>query len=144
MYIYKISVALKKIATCLLVLPLSILLSKTAPSYFHNSCRLTRVKSLDLATTVGMLRDMENLGLLQEVEVGRWMRLQRDAQSGHGKVHVLQRCGQFPLSRVTYKPAHDKTYKMACASSEDSDQPERPLSLIRVFAVRMKQAWVLS
>ena len=31
-----------------------------------------------------------------------------------------------------------------CASSEDSDQPRRPPSLIRVFAVRMKTAWVLS
>ena len=39
---------------------------------------------------------------------------------------------------------HDKTYKMACAPSEASDQPEHPPSLIRVFAVRMKKAWVLS
>ena len=31
-----------------------------------------------------------------------------------------------------------------CASSEDSDQPGHPPSLIRVFAVRMKKAWVLS
>ena len=31
-----------------------------------------------------------------------------------------------------------------CAPSEDSDQPGRPPSLIRVFAVRMKKAWVLS
>ena len=31
-----------------------------------------------------------------------------------------------------------------CASSEASDQPGHPLSLIRVFAVRMKKAWVLS
>ena len=31
-----------------------------------------------------------------------------------------------------------------CAPSEDSDQPEHPPSLIRVFAVRMKKAWVLS
>ena len=30
-----------------------------------------------------------------------------------------------------------------CAPSENSDQPGRPPSLIRVFAVRMKQAWVL-
>ena len=30
-----------------------------------------------------------------------------------------------------------------CASSEDSDQPGHPPSLIRVFAVRMKKAWVL-
>ena len=32
---------------------------------------------------------------------------------------------------------------MACAPSEDSDQPGHPPSLIRVFAVRMKKAWVL-
>ena len=31
-----------------------------------------------------------------------------------------------------------------CAPSEDSDQPELPPSLIRVFAVRMKKTWVLS
>ena len=31
-----------------------------------------------------------------------------------------------------------------CAPSEDSDQPGHPPSLIRVFAVCMKKAWVLS
>ena len=38
------------------------------------------------------------------------------------------------------EPPHDKTNKMACVPSKDSDQP----SLIRVFAVCMKKAWVLS
>ena len=33
---------------------------------------------------------------------------------------------------------------MVCAPTEDSDQPGHPPSLIRVFAVRMKKAWVLS
>ena len=33
---------------------------------------------------------------------------------------------------------------MACTPSEDSDQPGHPPSLIRVFAVHMKKAWVLS
>ena len=33
---------------------------------------------------------------------------------------------------------------MTCAPSEDSDHPGHPPSLIRVFAVRMKKAWVLS
>ena len=42
------------------------------------------------------------------------------------------------------EPPFDKTNKVACAPSEDSDQPGYPLSLIRVFAVRMKKAWVLS
>ena len=42
------------------------------------------------------------------------------------------------------EPPHEKTNKMACAPSEDSDQPGHPPSLIRVFTVRMKKAWVLS
>ena len=45
---------------------------------------------------------------------------------------------------ILTEPAHDKINKMACASSEDSDQPGHPPSLIRIFAVRMKKAWVLS
>ena len=42
------------------------------------------------------------------------------------------------------EPPHDKTNEVACAPSEDSDQPGHPLSLSRVFAVRMKKPWVLS
>ena len=34
-----------------------------------------------------------------------------------------------------FEPHRDKTNKMACAPSEDSDQPEHPPSLIRVFPV---------
>ena len=45
---------------------------------------------------------------------------------------------------ITYEPAHDKAYKMACAPSEDSDLPGHPPSLIRVYAVGMKIALVLS
>ena len=45
---------------------------------------------------------------------------------------------------ITYEPPHDKTNKMACAPSKDSDQPGHPPSLIRVFAVRMRKAWVPS
>ena len=43
-----------------------------------------------------------------------------------------------------FEPPHDKTNKMACASSEGSDQPGHPPILIRVFAVRVKKAWALS
>ena len=43
----------------------------------------------------------------------------------------------------TYEPRHVKT-NSDCAPSEDSDQPGHLPSLIRVFAVRMKKAWVLS
>ena len=43
-----------------------------------------------------------------------------------------------------YQPQHNKTSKMAWVPSEDSDQPGHPSSLIRVFTVRMKKAWVLN
>ena len=38
------------------------------------------------------------------------------------------------------EPPHDKTNKMACAASDDSDQPGHPPSLHRVVTVRMKKA----
>ena len=43
-----------------------------------------------------------------------------------------------------FEPPHDKTYKMTCTPSEDSDQPGHLASLIRAFAVPMKKARVLS
>ena len=45
---------------------------------------------------------------------------------------------------LSFEPPHDKTSKMACAPSEDSDLLGHPPSLIRVFTVRMNTAWVLS
>ena len=50
----------------------------------------------------------------------------------------------FFVGTVRNEPPHDKTNKMACSPSEDSDQPGHPPSLIRVFTVRMKKVWVLS
>ena len=35
-----------------------------------------------------------------------------------------------------FEPQHNKTNKMTCAPSEDSDQPGHSPSVIRVFAVR--------
>ena len=48
------------------------------------------------------------------------------------------------LSIKIKEPPHDKTNEMACARSEDSDQPGHLPSLIRVFAVCMKKTLVLS
>ena len=42
------------------------------------------------------------------------------------------------------EPWHDRTDKMICAPNKDLDQPGHPPSVIRVFAVRLKQHWVLS
>ena len=49
----------------------------------------------------------------------------------------------FIFSRVTISASTWQTYNIACAPSKDSDQPWHPPSLIRVFAVCMKKAWVL-
>ena len=46
--------------------------------------------------------------------------------------------------KLTIEPHRDKANKMACAPSEDSDQPGHPPSLIRVFDVRLKKARMLS
>ena len=41
------------------------------------------------------------------------------------------------MTSPIFEPAHDKAYNETCATSEDSDQPAYPRSLIRVFADRM-------
>ena len=50
---------------------------------------------------------------------------------------------KFPLL-IIIESRHDKTNKLACAPSENSDQPGHPHSLIRIFTVRMEKVWVLS
>ena len=64
--------------------------------------------------------------------------------AGHCKKKVLVWKAAEICYEITNEPPHDKTNKMACAPSEDSDQTAQPPSLIRVFAVRMKKVWVLS
>ena len=58
--------------------------------------------------------------------------------------HLLDRYSTLFLKTCRNEPPHDKTNTMNFAPSEDSDQPGHSPSLIRVFAVRMKIAWVLS
>ena len=45
---------------------------------------------------------------------------------------------------IINESVYEKTYKMVCAPSEDSDHPGHSPSLILAFAVRMKKAWLLS
>ena len=58
--------------------------------------------------------------------------------------HKMQKLRHLIAVIFLYEPPHNKTNKMACAPSEDSAQPGHLPSLIRVFAVRMKKAWVIS
>ena len=74
----------------------------------------------------------------------RW-RLEGLASAENKKRVVLLEKG--PLRRAvcnpSYEPPHDKTNKMTCAPSEDSDQPGHSSSLIRFFAVRLRKRWAL-
>ena len=65
----------------------------------------------------------------------------------HAAAHLFSGDGCFNAIAVLpdvfveeNEPPHEKTNKMACAPSEDSDQPEHPPSLVRVLAVRMKKS----
>ena len=42
-----------------------------------------------------------------------------------------------PDEDIQFEPAQDKTYNKPCVTSENSDQPAHPRSLIRVFTDRM-------
>ena len=53
-------------------------------------------------------------------------------------------CAEIPAGYTTkYEPRHDKTNGISVRPAK-TDQPGHPPSLIRVFDVRMKKAWVLS
>ena len=52
--------------------------------------------------------------------------------------------GRRLCCRIYFELPHDKTSKMVCAHSEDSDQLGHSPSLIRVFDVRTMKALVLS
>ena len=57
--------------------------------------------------------------------------------SGHSDCLL---CSHTQNVKPQCEPPHDRTNKMACAPSEDSDQPGHPPSLIRVFTFCMKKA----
>ena len=63
----------------------------------------------------------------------------------HAWQQIAFRYNVMRLIRVkTIWAATWQNQQNGCAPSEDSDQPGHPPRLIRVFAVRMKKAWVLS
>ena len=54
-----------------------------------------------------------------------------------GKTITLGLAMILSCDNLPFESAHDKTYYKTCATSEDSDQPAHPRSLIRVSADRM-------
>ena len=64
---------------------------------------------------------------------------QSEQHQGHFLDRILSPVAKSNIWATTWQNQQSE-----CAPSEDSDQPGHPPSLIRVFAVRMKKAWVLS
>ena len=46
--------------------------------------------------------------------------------------------------KTSFEPQHEKACLLTCAANEDTNQPEHPRSLIRVFILRMKKLCILS
>ena len=84
-----------------------------------------------------------NQSINQSINFELGLTVLQDYFTQNNKVYEAK-AEDLPDKKTTFEPPHDKTDKMACAPSEDSDQPGHPPSPIRVFAVRMKKAWVLS
>ena len=71
-------------------------------------------------------------------------------RNGHGQLHITQVTWAFVafdiekrggfVTEIVDEAQHDKTNTMSCAPSEDSDQPGRLRSQIRVVAVRSKDS----
>ena len=80
-----------------------------------------------------------------------YWRINQDIQNDHDRKSRLIK-GTFIyrlLTMICIRPKYIwavtwQNQQNECAPNEDSDQPGHQPSLIRVFAVRMKKAWVLS
>ena len=57
----------------------------------------------------------------------------KDANVKYSSFNILE--DEEVRQGKVYLSCHDKTNKMTCAPSKDSDQPGHPPSLLRVFAV---------
>ena len=76
------------------------------------------------------------------VKLISYLSLQNRCRNGSFEPEALQVSDTGSFSQIW--AATWQNQQNECAPCEDSDQPGHPPSLIRVFAVRMKKAWVLS
>ena len=98
------------------------------PGFSFSSCRDIVSGNLDQTLRLHKLIRAFAVCKFHSRTIGLW-RIHRQKENGLIRLRWLIWASQF-----AYEPAHDKTYKMACAPREDSDQTAP--SLIRVFARR--------
>ena len=77
------------------------------------------------------LRGERESGRNDSGRTGKWTK-----RPGFGQKYSYLSMAMRGPEGFKYEPPHDKTNKMVCAPSEDSDQPGHPPSPIRVFATR--------
>ena len=87
-------------------------------------------------------RESEFLGFLRYASLNGLVKIAEQVSGGKKCMSVEIFLNMISLE--WFNLPHDETNKMTCAPSEDSDQPGHLPSLIRVFAVCIKRAWVLS
>ena len=102
----------------------------------------------------GLILEMRNKHHIENFD--QLWRTERNQWKTNTDLCTLNICNnwlRYYYLQVSYTTGNMKKSKKAaswqnqqndCAPSEDSDQPGHSPSLIRVFAVRMKKAWVLS
>ena len=68
-----------------------------------------------------------------------------DKLTGEENVSVINRLTgkKVNIVEMLNEPQQDKINKMTCAPSKDTDQPARLRSLVRVFAVDVKNPWMV-
>ena len=83
-----------------------------------------------------------SIGSLALIRLGGFPGWSETSLDAHVIVLILLCWASYYIWSI--KAASWQNQPCGCAPSEDSDQPGHPPSLIKVFCVRMKKAWVLS
>ena len=83
-----------------------------------------------------VLQEAKNVGDITEVKLNtRFIFILLGPKDQLGALAEITRCmGSLFTDEVRNYTGHSISYKIACAPSEDSDQPAHPRSLIRVVA----------
>ena len=71
---------------------------------------------------------------------GLYSLLEQHPFKEHGVEESKQKVTKV-VAILQYEPTYDKTYQMACASSEDSDQPRHPPSLLSLRCALSGRLW---
>ena len=99
----------------------------------------SRVKGFCLRLVVCESKSDHNVYIVFLISLSNWMQPINNSSTANANLLVIQTVPDQLINET----GHISCYKIACASSEDSDQPALQRRLIKVFAVRLKTRGVL-